>query len=140
MRSIVAVPGSFDPLHSGHIELLKEASKLGNVIVILKGDKRLKKKKKKILMPANDRLEILDALVYVKEVVIYDSDKDHEDYSEALETIRPNMICFGEKKKNCLEPKKIINACKRLKIDIKYGVGGDVIHSSSQILKDYGNL
>jgi len=45
---IVAVSGYFAPLHSGHIEYIKLARKLGDyLVVILNNDKqgRLKKKK-----------------------------------------------------------------------------------------------
>lgn len=31
--NIVLITGGFDPLHSGHIEYIKEAKKLGRVVV-----------------------------------------------------------------------------------------------------------
>ena len=31
---IVLVTGGFDPIHSGHIALLKESSKLGNKLIV----------------------------------------------------------------------------------------------------------
>ena len=36
MREIVVVSGGFDPIHSGHIKLIKEAAKHGEVVVLLK--------------------------------------------------------------------------------------------------------
>lgn len=134
----VIVPGAFDPIHPGHIELLKEASKLGKVIVILKGDHRLIKKKKKILMCADDRAKILESVKYVDEVIIYDSNlKDHEDFSIVLDYITPDIWALGETKSNCGEPTYLIKLAKKLGVKVLYGVGGKRIHSSSQILKDY---
>ncbi len=34
MREIVVVSGGFDPIHSGHIKLIKEAAKHGEVVVL----------------------------------------------------------------------------------------------------------
>ena len=31
----VAVSGGFDPIHKGHVQMIREASKYGNVIVLL---------------------------------------------------------------------------------------------------------
>ena len=39
MRELVLVSGGFDPIHSGHIYLIQEASKYGDVIVLLNSDK-----------------------------------------------------------------------------------------------------
>ena len=46
MRNIILVSGGFDPIHSGHIYLIREASKHGEVIVLLNSDKWLRKKNK----------------------------------------------------------------------------------------------
>jgi cytidyltransferase-related domain len=35
MHEIVVVSGGFDPIHSGHIKLIKEAAKHGDVVVLL---------------------------------------------------------------------------------------------------------
>ena len=38
MNDIILVSGGFDPIHSGHIALIQEASKLGEVVVLLNSD------------------------------------------------------------------------------------------------------
>jgi cytidyltransferase-like protein len=44
---IVVVSGGFDPIHKGHVRMIKEAEKLGDkLIVILNSDEFLDKKKK----------------------------------------------------------------------------------------------
>ncbi len=70
MKTVVA-SGYFDPLHIGHIRYLREAKKLGDIlIVILNNDKQAKLKKGKSFMPVNEREEILKSLEFVEEVVI----------------------------------------------------------------------
>ena len=51
MREIVVVSGGFDPIHSGHIKLIKEAAKHGKVVVLLNSDLWLQKKKGKEFLP-----------------------------------------------------------------------------------------
>ena len=48
MKQIVLVSGGFDPIHSGHIFLIQEASKNGKVIVLLNSILGLSKKKGKL--------------------------------------------------------------------------------------------
>ena len=43
-KSIALVTGGFDPIHSGHIALFKEAAKLGELYVGVNSDQWLKNK------------------------------------------------------------------------------------------------
>ena len=45
MKKIIAVSGGFDPIHIGHVRMIREASKYGDVIVILNSDDWLVRKK-----------------------------------------------------------------------------------------------
>ena len=45
-KNIVIISGGFDPLHSGHIDMISEASKFGEVVVLLNSDNWLIKKKR----------------------------------------------------------------------------------------------
>ena len=38
MDDIILISGGFDPVHSGHIFLIKEAAKYGDVVVLLNSD------------------------------------------------------------------------------------------------------
>ena len=62
MDDIVLVSGGFDPVHSGHIKLIQEASKYGNVVVLLNSDKWLQKKKGVEFLPFEERATIMMAL------------------------------------------------------------------------------
>ena len=73
----ILVTGGFDPLHSGHIKLLKDAHKFHpNVIVGLNSDEWLARKKGKPFMPYNERKVILEELNCVNKVISFD-DKDN---------------------------------------------------------------
>ena len=76
MKNIILVSGGFDPIHSGHIKLIKEASTYGDVIVLLNSDNWLRKKKGKEFLPFNEREIIMNSLKNVIDVISFDdSDK-----------------------------------------------------------------
>ena len=63
---VVIVSGYFDPIHVGHLEMMKLARGLGDeLVVIVNNDKQTKQKKKKPFMKEKDRLEIVKAIRYV---------------------------------------------------------------------------
>jgi len=72
----VWVNGTFDVLHIGHIRLLKLASTFGKVRVGIDSDDRIKKLKgpERPFNTMNVRKEILESLVYVDSVVIFNDD------------------------------------------------------------------
>ena len=69
MKNIILVSGGFDPLHSGHIKLIQEASKYGDVVVLLNSDKWLREKKGKEFLPYSERKIIMGAIKSVIDVV-----------------------------------------------------------------------
>ena len=71
------VSGGFDPVHLGHLELIKGAKLIaGKVIVLLNSDKWLKRKKGKPFMNEKQRTEILLEFSSVHEVIVQDDDND----------------------------------------------------------------
>ena len=72
MREIVVVSGGFDPIHSGHIKLIKEAAKHGEVVVLLNSDLWLQKKKGKEFLPFIERTIIMNELKNVIDVIEFD--------------------------------------------------------------------
>jgi colanic acid biosynthesis protein WcaH len=131
----IAISGSFDPLHSGHLDYIREAKKHGDyLIVILKGNKRLARKKGNYLLDERERMKILEGIKEVDEVAIYDSNESfhHADITDALKVIKPDVYCAGA------DPNKLaIEACNKLGIEVIENVGGYKTTSSSAILKNY---
>ena len=69
---VVLVTGGFDPLHSGHIAYFKAAKSLGDKLIVgLNSDEWLTRKKGKPFMPFNERIEIINELSVVDEVISF---------------------------------------------------------------------
>lgn len=79
-------------IHSGHISLLFEASKLGEVTVGLLTDKAVSEYKETPVVSYGDRKNVLMALSYVKNVV----EQHTLDYSENLRLLKPDYIVHGD--------------------------------------------
>ena len=70
-KKIVVASGYFDPIHSGHINYLKKAKKLGDkLIVIVNNDKQAKLKKEHYFMPVKERKAVVGAIKYVDRVFV----------------------------------------------------------------------
>ena len=61
MYKTVLVTGGFDPIHSGHISYLREASKLGKRLIVgLNSDDWLARKKGRAFLPYEERKQIVE--------------------------------------------------------------------------------
>ena len=126
----VVISGGFDPIHKGHIDLMKEASKLGELTVILNSDTFLHNKKGYVFMPLEERMEIVHAIKYVSHVIeAVDTDQT---VCETLRIVKPDIFCNGGDRTEKNIPETDI--CKELKIKMKWNVGGTKIQSSSELV------
>ena len=72
---IAVVSGGFDPIHSGHIKLIKQARALGDMLIVgINSDEWLARKKGRAFMPWNERLAVLNNLRQVDEVYTFDDE------------------------------------------------------------------
>ncbi len=135
----VAVSGGFDPIHIGHIEMLKEAKELGEkLIVIVNNDNWLKKKKGFAFMNENERKQIVEAIRYVDEVVLTNHPENPDDMSVCaeLEKIKPDIFANGGDRKPDGDPVPEVELCGKLGIELVYNVGkSGKIQSSSELVK-----
>ena len=70
---IVIVTGGFDPIHSGHINYIEAAAKLGDILVAgLNSDAWLERKKGRAFMPIAERAAVLTAMRGVGRVETFD--------------------------------------------------------------------
>ena len=73
MTKVVLVTGGFDPLHSGHIDYFNSAKKLGDELVVgLNSDEWLIRKKGKPFLPYQERIQIIQSLEMVDDIVSFD--------------------------------------------------------------------
>ena len=140
MREIVLVSGGFDPIHSGHIKLIKEASKHGKVVVLLNSDKWLIEKKGKEFLPFNEREIIMESLKNVIDVLSFDdSDKTCINGLKNAINKYPNYkikFANGGDRNNKTTPETIF--CDENNIETLWGIGGtNKSNSSSLILKKW---
>ena len=141
MKKVIITSGFFNPLHIGHINLIREAKKYGDVlIVIVNNDEQVKVKGKTPFMPERERIEIIKALRYADKVVL-SVDKDIS-VAESLKMIAkkyPGAELFfakgGDRNAgNIPESEKEI--CKKYNIKVVNSVGGGKIQSSSRLLEN----
>jgi rfaE bifunctional protein nucleotidyltransferase chain/domain len=90
-RKIVFTNGCFDLLHSGHVYLINESKKLGDILIVgINSDKSIKLLKEigRPIICENDRVYILSNLKPVDFVIIFD------DYSvlDLIKFISPDVI------------------------------------------------
>ena len=131
-KKIVAVSGGFDPIHIGHVRMIQDARKLGNVIVFLNTDEWLKRKKGYSFMTWSERAEILLSIKGVKEV--YSAMDDDDTVCEALKFYKPDIFANGGDRKRGKVPE--YQVCEDIGIEMAFGIGGDDKPQSSSWLVD----
>jgi len=130
----VCVSGGFDPVHIGHLRMMREAAKHGKLIVIVNSDDWLMRKKGYIFMPFRERCEILEGFECV-ESTTYVKDTDNS-VCEALRRIKPDYFANGGDRKTNNTPE--MDVCNALGIELLWSVGGGKIQSSSTLVNDSG--
>ena len=97
--NIVVFTGGFDPIHSGHIDLINEAAKMGRVVVGLNSDEWLTRKKGQAFLPWREREYILRQFKNIMQVISFDdSDGTAVDAIRRVKnTFAANKIIFVKK-------------------------------------------
>lgn len=134
----VAVSGGFDPIHPGHLIMIDEAAKLGDVIVIVNDDDFLVRKKGETFYPRiEDRIMIMQHIVGVKEVVIA-IDKD-DTVCRTLEMVRPDIfVNGGDRKDRSSLPIVEAEICDRIGCRMVF-IESNYVGHSRQLLNAYHN-
>lgn len=131
MIMLVLVSGGFDPLHIGHVRLIRRASEYGRVVVGLNSDAWLLRKKGFVFMPWAERAEILNALALVSLVLpVEDSDGT---VCALLESAQPHYFANGGDRTQAHPAEHAV--CERIGIKELFGVGGVKIQSSSKLVE-----
>lgn len=139
---VVAVSGGFDPLHVGHLRMIREAAALGDrLVVILNNDVWLRRKKGHVFMPQEERREILLGLRYVDDVLVSTHadeptgdpsvDALHMSVVRELLILEPSIFANGGDRDEAIPEYAV---CQDLGIEMRFGVGGGKVQSSSELV------
>ena len=102
-KTIVTLNGSFDLLHAGHLQIIYEASQMGDVLIIaLNTDKSIQQYKspKRPIIPLQYRLQMMAALEFIDHLTWF----EETDPRQILSIIKPDVHVNGaEYGENCIE-------------------------------------
>jgi cytidyltransferase-like protein len=138
---IALVTGGFDPIHVGHIRLIKEAGKIGRVVVGLNSDQWLKNKKGMNFMPFEERKTIIEAIDGVILATGFnDTDGSAVDAIRVVQNLFPNdaiVFCNGGDRTDQNIPE--YDYCIKNQVEMRFGVGGGKANSSSWLLSNWAS-
>ncbi|HEQ60360.1 MAG TPA: D-glycero-beta-D-manno-heptose 1-phosphate adenylyltransferase [Firmicutes bacterium] len=100
---VVTTNGCFDLLHLGHVHILQEAARQGDVLIVgLNSDASVRRNKgdRRPLMPENERAEILLAIEGVDYVYLFDEPTCVRFVELAQPDVHVNDASYGE---DCVE-------------------------------------
>ena len=143
METIALVTGGFDPIHEGHIRLLRAAELLGEIVVVgLNSDEWLVRKKSAAFMDWRGRATILRHMWTVSDVIPFD-DCDGTACNAieiALLAWPKSKIVFcngGDRGENNTPEFEKYNRNPR--VNFAFNVGGNKMQSSSDLLARWEN-
>jgi D-beta-D-heptose 7-phosphate kinase/D-beta-D-heptose 1-phosphate adenosyltransferase len=93
-KKVIFTNGCFDILHPGHIECLKKAKQLGDVLIVgLNSDNSIRKIKSKDrpIMDEKARISVLSAVKWVDYIVLFDEPTPEK----VIKLIKPHIIVKG---------------------------------------------
>jgi D-beta-D-heptose 7-phosphate kinase/D-beta-D-heptose 1-phosphate adenosyltransferase len=134
--STICVSGGFDPLHVGHIKMIRAAKNFVSgslnprLVVILNSDSWLMRKKGYIFMPFDERKEILLSNRNVNGVA-WVNDEDNT-VCEALQRIMPDYFANGGDRTDENTPE--MDLCLKYGIGLVFNIGGGKVQSSSKLV------
>lgn len=100
-KSNILTSGCFDLLHIGHLELLKNAKKEGdNLIVCLSNDEQIKKLKghNRPINNYNDRINLFKTIYYIDYIILYDEENIEKESTldNIINIVKPKYWVKGD--------------------------------------------
>ena len=143
MTTYYIVSGGFDPIHEGHIAMIKASKEKGDgVILLLNSDEWLCRKKGKNFMSFKTRLAICENIKGVIDAFGFDdADNSASDGIRKARAKYPEAdLVFangGDRTKDNIPETETAKECN---VRLEFGVGGEnKANSYSWILKDWKN-
>jgi len=141
MKKLVITSGYYNPVHIGHVNLMRDAKSFGDfLVVIVNSDEQVKIKGSVPFMLEEERMEIIRAIKYVDEVFLaIDKDKTVAESLIAVAQKYPDVELFfakGGDRNSGNIPEGETKACNDFNIKIVNDVGGGKVQSSSWLLEN----
>jgi cytidyltransferase-like protein len=131
-KPLIAVSGGFDPVHIGHVRMIRDAARYGDILVIINSDEWLMRKKGYVFMPWEERAEIMGSIKGVR-LVSQVNDSDNT-VCEALSRHKPDAFANGGDRKEKNTPE--MDLCDHIGIQLMWAIGGSEKPQSSSWLVD----
>lgn len=144
MKKIVITSGYFNPAHLGHMNLFREAKKIGDfLVVIVNNDQQVKVKGSTPFMSEKERVAIIKEIKHV-DAVFLSIDKGLS-IAESLMAVSKQyegelLFAKGGDRNSSNIPNEEKKVCQEFNIKIINNVGGVKVQSSSWLLKSARNL
>ena len=93
-KKIIFTTGCFDLVHEGHIEVLRKAKELGNILIVALNDDKSIKNLKGDKRPINNlktRINVLSSIKYIDFIITFSQDTPNDIYN----IIQPNILVKG---------------------------------------------
>jgi len=143
VRRAAIVSGYFNPLHSGHLDMMEASRALADaLVVIVNNDNQQVMKKGKIITSEADRLRIVEALrITDAALVAVDGDGSVAGSLEVIRAAYPDIelnFCNGGDRfpAAVAVPGAEVEVCERLGITMTWGVGGETKADSSSRINE----
>jgi D-beta-D-heptose 7-phosphate kinase/D-beta-D-heptose 1-phosphate adenosyltransferase len=134
----IAVSGGFDPIHKGHVMMIREAAEYGHVIVLLNSDDWLIRKKGYKFMSFEERAFIIGSIKGV--VVVSNVADSDETVCAGLRRFQPDYFANGGDRYKTNTPE--MDVCEEIGITMLWNIGGGKVQSSSNLVSKakYGKV
>ncbi len=129
---IIVVSGGFDPLHSGHISMFRQANLFGEVWAIVNTDEWLQRKKGFVMLPYKERSEIVSSTQFIQKV-IKAKDNDNTVVNNLKDIDQLFAFANGGDRVPTTTPE--VEYCLKNNIPMLFNIGGKKTMSSSDIAR-----
>ena len=134
-KKVVFTNGCFDILHPGHLDLLKECRKLGEIVIVaLNSDISIKKIKgeKRPINNLSQRIEMLNHINYVDYIVSFDELTPEN----LIREIRPNFLVKGDYKIDEIIGSEFMDSINGQVVLVQFKDGYSSSNIINKIIKD----
>lgn len=138
MYDIVIISGGFDPVHKGHVRMVKSSAELCEMLIVgVNSDDWLRRKKGKEFMEFDERVEIMSAFQGVGYAVGFDdSDNSASDLIKRTRELYPAAsIAFANGGDRLHDNIPEVQTCLEHDVEMVWNIGGGKIQSSSDLIK-----